>query len=75
MTAEEREAWERYQTYMRGWRHGTGSRPMDSKFSDHARLGAAYKEGYSDGYKLRVEASNKTAKRFGYVPSILRLCE
>lgn len=75
MTAEEREAWERYQTYMKGWRHGTSTKPMDPVFSEHKRLGETYKAGYTDGYKARVEASNKAAKHFGYVPSVLRLCD
>jgi hypothetical protein len=74
-TAEERTAHERYSTYIRGWRQGAGIQPMDPKFSEHPTLGVTYQEGYADGQKARSEAGRKAAKRFGYKPSILRLCQ
>lgn len=71
----EREAHERYLVYMKGWRHGTCHKPMDPIFSRHQKYGGLYDEAYAAGQKARSEVATKVAKRFGYVPNILRLCD
>lgn len=74
-TFEEREAHEKYLVYMKGWRHGACHKPMDPTFLHHAKYGSLYDEAYQTGQKARAEVSSKMAKRFGYTPTILRLCD
>jgi hypothetical protein len=74
-TPEEREAHERFLVYMRGWRHGACMKAMDPTLAHHQKYGQTYDQGYADGHKSRSDASQRAAKRFGYTPSILRLCD
>jgi hypothetical protein len=66
---------ELFQTYKKGWRCGTGSGPLDPRFTEHKdqRFVDLYMEGYRDGVKARMKLDAKLMKRFGYKPSILRI--
>ena len=68
-------AGELWDTFMRGWTHGAGMRPLDPKFTQHTRIEIceAYAKGYEDGRASRNSAAQTAAQRFGYTPTVLRL--
>jgi len=75
MCHERTQAHELYMSYGRGWRDGAVNKAIDEKFSKHPTrldLTKAYMAGYEDGEMDRQIATNRAARNYGYVPSILR---
>lgn len=76
-TAEENNAANCWQAYMKGWKAGAGVKAMDPMVAHHPDNGlrAAYNQGYADGRKAFNDAGAHATELFGYTPSVLRLAE
>jgi hypothetical protein len=66
-----------YQAYAKGWVAGAAVRAMDPAATGHTDplIRDAYNLGYKDGQDARRADLEYAGKRYGYEPSILRLCE
>lgn len=75
-TAEQIDAANRYESYMRGWRDGaviTAMRPEFIELAPGAPLRMSYEDGYRDGRAARSAASQYATRVTGHEPTILRL--
>lgn len=65
---------ERFHSFMKGWRCGATSGFLDEAFTKHesAEIRALYDEGYKRGLADRGKISSELCERFDYKPNILR---
>jgi hypothetical protein len=74
-SAEEIDASNKYQSYVRGWTDGASVKAMRKEFKEHPTLGSVYCDGYAAGYAARGQMTAAASKLFGHEPSILRVCD
>lgn len=68
-----RESFERYHSFMRGWKHGSAGSAEDPSFAKaRAHLFKEYTDGYERGRKDRRALHVEISQRTGYVPNPLR---
>ena len=68
-TKEEGIAYEKLNSYRRGWTDGAAGRPEDQKFIAHPTrrdLSGEYRRGYHDGQDARIRATGKACRRLKY---------
>lgn len=63
---------EKYHTFMRGWRAAAGRKGFDRKHEEHPTLGTYYKAGALVGREAEKAAGIAAANDFDYTPQILR---
>ena len=62
----------RYHSFMRGFRHGSGGKAPDKRHLDHVTLRTPYLEGFDMGQFAYGSAMKTAIAAFGFTPSVLR---
>lgn len=65
---------ELWESFFRGWKHGTSARSYDERCSLHIRgdIRRAYLRGYEYGRTDRWAATRLASEIYGHQPSVLR---
>lgn len=69
-TKEEEAAYEKYRTYVRGWKDGCAGRAFLMDRNSKEALNQLYHEAYLDGVKAVNEMAGVQSKRFGHDPKL-----